>query len=80
MEVPASTFLITKDMSYYGIHETLSMELLKLQHSLPQDAETVNNKNRLKMDGGKGMDKDPTLLLNMMTLHVTSISGTSKPF
>lgn len=67
-------------MPYYRVHETLAMKLLQLQHSLPQDAETLNDKTRLKMGGSKFMDKDPTLLLNMMTLCVTSISGTSKPF
>lgn len=65
-------------MSYCRIHE--AMQLLKLQYSLPQDTEAVNNISRLEKDGDRFMEKTPTLVLNMMTLYVTSISGTLKPF
>lgn len=65
-------------MSYCRIHE--AMQLLKLQYSLPQDTEVVNNINRLEKDGDRFMEKTPTLVLNMMTLYVISISGTLKPF
>lgn len=34
------------------------MQLLKLQYSLPQDTEVVNNINRLEKDGDRFMEKN----------------------